>query len=217
MRKTSHSAALAFALLLPTAAPLTGCTPPVVSLKSDAEPPKTSFSSTMTRWTREGRVLGIRDFDTMLLVSATLRSRAFQHAYVDRYLDLYRIGDPKEKERITLEEMGIAESGLSFWVRTGSHVDRWNDLLQPHELWRIMLVDEQGVETLPDNVVLVNKRQTVETALFDYQPNTQLKVWQIHFPPQRSDGQPLWGEQTKKIILRFAGAPGHTDLVWALQ
>src|SRR5262249_46371424 len=150
---------------------IVGCASPRLRLDAPAEPAGTTFQNAYYRWTREGTVVSIREFDTNLIVSATLRSKAFQRAYTDRYLKIYRINDPTEKARIEQVEMALPDNGLNFWVRTSSHQPSLNDLTPARGRWRVALLvpsDQAGQpdsEVLPEEVQIVTRGEGLETAL----------------------------------------------------
>lgn len=152
-------------------------------LDAEAEPPGTSYSSTFARWTRDGSVVSWQELDTTLLVSATLRSRSFQRAYIDRYLKLYRISDPAEQARVEKEELELAGSGVNFWVRSASHNPGWNDLAPQHGRWRITLIDDQGHESAPELVTAITRTEKLEASLFGQVPDVYKRIWHIKFPP----------------------------------
>jgi hypothetical protein len=209
---------------------IVGCASPRLRLDAQAEPDGTSFQAAYTRWTRDGSVVSRQEFDTTLLVSATLRSRAFQRAYTDRYLKVYRVNDPVERTRIEQTELALPDTGLHFWVRTASHQDKLNDLTPAKGRWRIALITNgQGPsdqpatadsEVLPDEITPVTRGDAVEVALFDQPPDPYRRVWHLRFPPLKPanavEGAPL-PSTPRKLTLRFAGPEGKTDLVWLVE
>lgn len=203
---------------------IVGCASPRLRLDAQAEPDGTSFQAAYTRWTRDGSVVSKYEFDTTLIVSATLRSRAFQRAYTDRYLKVYQVNDPAERARIEQTELALPDTGLHFWVRTASHQDKVNDLTPAKGRWRVALVvpsdqaGAEGSEVLPDEVTAVTRGESVETALFDQLPDVYRRVWHVRFPPLKPSvagvGVP---SAPRKLTLRFAGPDGKTDLVWLVE
>jgi hypothetical protein len=195
---------------------IVGCASPRLRLDVDAEPPGASFRKVRDRWTRDGALTSITEMDTALLVTATLRSPGFQHAYTERYLKLYAIQDPAERSRVTQSEQQLAESGLNFWVRTSTHSDKWNDFRPQHGRWRIVLVDDQGGEMPAEQITPVVRGEGLEVVLFDERPDVYSHLWHVRFPPPSPQTPGLNGKQ-RKLTLRFAGPAGKTDLVWLLE
>jgi len=207
-------------LLLALLGPLGGCTPPVLNLSSDAEPSGTSYQKTLDRWSRQGRILSKTEFDTTLVVTATLRSRAFQRAYVDQYFRTYAVVDSWERARIETEQTAQTQSGLSLFVLTKTHAASWNDLRLSAGKWRLALLDDQGREVQADRVDAMTTRQAVEQTLLAASPDGGdpfTKLWSVHFPQNASDGKPFPLPAAHKISLRVAGPLGQTELPWLLQ
>jgi hypothetical protein len=195
---------------------LSACSPRV-SLREDADPPSSSFASSNERWTRLGRVLSTRELGTALILSATLRSRAFQRAYSGHYAEVYRISDPAERARIEGDALAGAGPGLSFWIESAAPTASWNDLRSEPGKWRLMLLDDEGRELHPEKIEVVPSRelqQQLEVLGRGRDPYS--KLWLVRFPAQTGDGQPLPRPTARKIILRVAGPLGQTDLTWAL-
>jgi hypothetical protein len=202
---------------------IVGCAAPRLRLDAQTEPPGTSFGSAYTRWTRDGSVVTIKEFDTTLLVSATLRSKAFQRAYTDRYLEVYRINDPTERARIEQVEMALPDNGLNFWVRTASHQGNLNDLTPAKGRWRVALMvpaeqpGQPDTEVLPDEVAVVTRGESLETSLFGVPADIYKRTWHVRFPALKPQAGVAGAGTSKKLTLRFAGPDGKTDLVWLVE
>jgi hypothetical protein len=194
-----------------------GCAPPVLSLSADAEPARVPYLKTLDRWSRVGRIVSVEDLDTPVVVTATLRSRAFQHAFADRYIESYKITDPTERDRIYERERAATDSGLSFWVWTSFHNYQWNDFRPVAGKWRLALVDEAGQSVEASAVDQLTTRDLSQPVLLGAPLDRYSKLWLVRFPAQRSDGQPVVPATAKKIILRAAGPLGQTELTWLLQ
>jgi hypothetical protein len=209
--------ALAVTLAATLGCAVAGCAPTVLSLAAEAEPANTSYSKAYDRWTRVGRIGSVADLDTPVLIWATLRSRAFQRAYAERYLQTYNINTVSERDKILERERAASEPGLSFWVRTTFHDYLWNDLKAPAGKWRVMLIDEAGVETVAESIDAVLLKDLTQPVLLSERLDPYSKLWLVRFPALRGDGQPLLPAGARKIRLRAAGPVGQTDLIWLLN
>ncbi|MBL9007706.1 MAG: hypothetical protein JNJ46_25845 [Myxococcales bacterium] len=189
------------------------CAAPRLNLASESEPQGASFNSTYERWTRDASIVSFRNMDTTFLISATLRSKAFQRTYAERYCKLYSINDPAERARIETAEKALAENGVAFWVQTYAHNDRWNDLSPKHSRWRLLLIDEAGGEVGPPEITLVGSDSLVELSLFNRSPDPLRKVWHVKFPALR----PVASATPRKLTLRLTGPEGKADLVWEVE
>ena len=77
------------------------------------------------------------------MVVATLRSKSFQRAYVDKYLQTYAIVDRWERARVEKEQAEQTQGGLSMFIRSTTHTASWNDLRPQASRWRLSLLDDQ--------------------------------------------------------------------------
>jgi len=204
-------------LLLALSAPQGGCAPPLLSLSSTADPTGTSYGKSLDRWSRHGRIISQTEFDTQLVVTATLRAPAFQRAYIDKYLKTYAIVDSWEKARVEKEQAEQTQHGLALFLLTKTHSASWNDLRLPAGKWRLSLLDGEGREVQADRVDTLSTRQAVEQTLLGEPTDAFTKLWSVHFPSNASDGQPFPAPSTRKISLRVAGPLGQTELLWLLQ
>ena len=192
---------------------LSACAAPRLNLAAEAEPPGTSFNAAYERWTRDASIVSFRSMDTTFLISATLRSKAFQRTYADRYCSLYGVNDPGERARIETAEQAVADGGVAFWVQTYAHNDRWNDLAPKHSRWRLLLIDELGGEVGPPEISLVGSEGVVELSLFNRPPDPLRKIWHVKFPSLRQ----VPTASPRKLTLRLTGPEGQTDLVWQVE
>jgi len=208
---------MAVALAAALSGGATGCAPGPVSLVTDAEPAGTSYGKTLDRWTRVRRANAFAVLDKPVVFTATLRSRAFQRAYAERYLQTFKITTPSERDLIIERERAVTDAGLSFWLRTTFHAYQWNDMRPTAAKWRLVLVDEAGTETLAEAVEPVALKDMNQPLLLGEPLDPYSKLWLVRFPLLRADGQPVLPAGAKKIILRAAGPVGQTDLTWLLN
>ncbi|MCS6912728.1 MAG: hypothetical protein RMK29_18030 [Myxococcales bacterium] len=198
---------------------LGACAPPVVSLRPPPVAPSArDYDRICARWTRIGRVHAWQEMDTALLVAATLRSPEFQQAYAARYLSVYGIADPAEKERFLAEEQRLSSQGLRFLIRTAGHNHRWTDL-DPHKgYWRIRLLSDDGPEVAPAQLEQARAQQGLEMELYRGELATPFaRSFHVTFPAVHPDGRPVVSPAARRLVLRVAGPLGKTELVWMLK
>jgi hypothetical protein len=195
---------------------LCGCAgaPVKVSLGEPSPPPTAKdYVDQLKRWTRHAHLRS--DFDQALDVDATLRSPEFREAYAAKYIELYRIGD-ENKARIRGEILSDGADTYEFHVETATHDYGLNDLTSAKTIWRVSLIDDQGHEVTPKQVVGLRERRALDAEFYPY-TGVFSRGWTLRFPRARGDGTPLVGADTKALTLRFAGPQGSVDLVWVLQ
>jgi hypothetical protein len=195
---------------------LFGCAgaPVKVSLGEPSPPPTAKdYVDQLKRWSRHAHLRS--DFDQALDVDATLRSPEFREAYAAKYIELYRIGD-ENKARIRGEILSDGADTYEFHVETATHDYGLNDLTSAKTIWRVSLIDDQGHEVTPKQVVGLRERRALDAEFYPY-TGVFSRGWTLRFPRARGDGTPLVGADTKALTLRFAGPQGSVDLVWVLQ
>lgn len=194
------------------------CAAPRLSLQSDVEPPGTSFSSTYERWTRIGRLISKTELDTVLVTSATLRSRAFQRAYAERYIKVYGLVDPAEQQRVRSEALAQSDAGIGFYVQTTTHDQRWNDLSPKKARWRVTLLDENGHQREAAEITALASNAMVESSLLGQSPDPFRRTWHVRFPSDSTPGLDAASvPRARRLTLRIAGPEGTVDLSWALE
>ena len=171
------------------------------------------YGKQLERWTRHGHV--IHDFDEALEVNATLRAPEFRGAYAAKYLADYQVV-PESRDRVRGEIMSDGADSFEFHVETATHDYDINDLTGAKTVWRVTLIDDQGHEVSPREVLPDKVRRQVDMEFYPY-ATLFSRGWRLRFPRARADGTPLVASGTKSLTLRFAGPVGVVDLVWALQ
>jgi hypothetical protein len=166
----------------------------------------------LKRWTRHGHV--IADFDDALDVNATLRSPEFRAAYAEKYLKVYRV-EPETQPKVRGELISDGADTFEFHVESAAHDYDINDFTSAKSIWRVTLVDDQGHEVKPIEIVPDKARRQAEIEFYPY-AGIFARGWRMRFPRARLDGTPLVGAGTKSLMLRIAGPPGTIELVWLL-
>jgi hypothetical protein len=202
--------------LLLAAALLGACggAPVRLSLEPPAVAPRAQdYVDELKRWTRTGHVRD--DFDEALGINATFRSPEFRAAYAEKWVKTYRIG-PDDGARTRARLMSEGGDTWEFHIESEAH--RWevNDFSSKKSIWRLALVDEQGREVTPIQVLATTSRRELETEFYPY-ANIFSRGWTIRFPKRLPDGTPLYGPETRSLTLRVAGPMGSIDLVWTLK
>lgn len=197
---------------------LGACAPPILSLA----PPERAASASdypeiYDRWTRVGRAISKTEFDTTLVVSATLRSPEFQGAYCARHCQAYAL-QGAEAEALHAAEKKRAEETFTFAVQAQGHSYGWTDLAATRSLWRVYLADDSGRVIIPTSIELIRPQKLAEAALFNHPMSSPFaRAFQITFPRLQADGQPTLSPTTKRLTLTFSGPGGRIDLHWTLR
>jgi hypothetical protein len=211
-RTLLHGAALLAVLALGAA----GCTEPKVSLAAGArEYTDSDYEQVLRRWTREKSLVALNELDNLLTVTATYESWDFRWAYVVKYSNDYRL---TVEQRRSLLERTLAETqdGHHFYVALYGTKLRWSDLTRSDGSWIVRLIDEEGNETAPTSIQVVNRPGPLEIRYFPY-TTIWRNVFRIRFPTTTPDGRATISPNARWFGLRFAGAEGNEELRWDIE
>lgn len=193
-----------------------GCATTMVSLRDGPrEYVATDYEQVLDTWTRTENLITLAQLDNLLTATATFESWDFRWAYVVRYVEDYRLNLDQRKKLLdqTLDE---TKTSHHFFVAITGGRRRHNDLTKPDSAWIVRLIDSEGNETVPAEIVAVKRPNAVERTYFPYLTPFH-QVFRIRFPVAKSDGRPVISPRAEWFGLRFAGAQGNSELVWALD
>ncbi|HMI89536.1 MAG TPA: hypothetical protein VK550_35925 [Polyangiaceae bacterium] len=192
-----------------------GCSAPQVTL---AEEPReyvaTDYEVVLGRWTRTEHLVALSELDDLLTVTATFESWDFRWAYVVRYAQDYRLS--VEQRRVLLEAtLNETRNHHQFFVALYGNNRRWSELTKPTSAWIVRLIDDNGNETAPEEIVAIPRPGPIERTYFPY-ASVWRSVFRIKFPAATTNG-PTIPRAAKRVGLRFAGAQGSEELHWDLN
>lgn len=172
------------------------------------------YGSTYDRWTRSADDFDIGQLTEVLHVTATFESHEFRWAYVARYASDHSM---TTEERTRTLEHSLNEAGQRhrFFVTIGAPIYREADLGDERSDWRVLLVDANGHQTEPNEVLRIPRPSRDMRAYFP-SIHRQRHTFRIAFPAMDSEGAPTIAEGSDHVILRFAGASGTVNLQWDL-
>lgn len=163
-------------------------------------------------WTREVDQFAFSRLADVLNATATYQSWEFRWAYVVRYAEDHgmRTDDRSEMLRATLAD---AEEHHRFFVTLSGQRYRESDLTSDDSAWRVVMVDEDGTQTVPIEVEEVDRPgASIRTYFPSVSPFRH--AFRIVFPARRQDGSPTIPPHARSVRLRFTGALGTVDLEW---
>lgn len=172
------------------------------------------YGSTYDRWTRSADDFDIGQLTEVLHVTATFESHEFRWAYVVRYASDHSM---TTEERTRTLEHSLNEAGQRhrFFVTIGAPIFREADLGDERSDWRVLLVDANGHQSEPVEVLRIPRPSRDMRAYFP-SIHRQRHTFRIAFPAMDSEGAPTIAEGSDHVILRFAGASGTVNLQWDL-
>jgi hypothetical protein len=193
-----------------------GCGTSTVSLRPEPRSftPK-DYQEVYERWTRADDDFAFGRLSDVLHVTATFESWEFRWAYVVRYADDYALAT-EERAAILRATLADSEEHHRFFVTLIGNDYRDSDLTSDRAVWRVILVDEEGRQTVP---VEVEKVERPDSSVEQYFPSISAfrHAYRIAFPAQRPDGAWTIGRGASHVVLRFTGAEGTVDLRWDFE
>jgi hypothetical protein len=200
-------AARAVGLLLLLATVATGC---ATSGKEAAH----EYSERLDVWTRSIKLYD--GIDVRLTLHATFRNRDYRTAYVDRYVEAYRL-EEGSREAMYTREAEESELYNEFFVSVSAPDTSLNDLDSRRSVWKLYLEDGSGVVLSPVSIKRIATSSALTSALFPYM-DTWSVGYIVRFPRYSASGtEPIPNEKSEYLRLRIAGLLGNGSLVWNLE
>jgi hypothetical protein len=194
---------------------LVGCGAPRVALRPTEHTFTASdYGSTYDRWTREADDFDFGRLGEVLHVTATFEAHEFRWAYVVRYAADHSM-TTEERTRLLERSLADSEERHRFFVTVGTPIYREGDLTSEQSDWRVLLVDANGRQTDPVEILRIPRPSRDMRAYF---PSIQRQrhTFRIAFPVVDESGARTIEPGSDHVILRFAGASGTVDLRWDL-
>lgn len=205
----SLGAGAARAALLPLllAIVVTGC---ATSGKEAAR----DYSELLDTWTRSAKLYD--GIDVRLTIHATFRNHDYRTAYVDRYVEAYRL-EEGSREAMYTREAEESELYNEFFVSVSTSDVSLNDLDSRRSVWKLYLEDGSGAVLSPVSVKRISTSSALTSALFPYM-DTWSVGYIVRFPRYSASGtEPVPNEKSEYLRLRIAGLLGNGSLVWKLE
>ncbi|MGM0597362.1 MAG: hypothetical protein ACQES9_10020 [Myxococcota bacterium] len=174
----------------------------------------------LERWKRKKRI--IKKFDTTLEIHAVLLSWEFSRAYNSKYASLFDL-NKSETNKLWNKQKNELKKHIQFIVSAGSTEEEWNDLEKGYHspqkpaknskgsIWRISLSVDKIKNIKPVEIKKIRISKTHKT-FFPFIGHFH-KLYVIKFPAEKN-GHKILSSKAKKIILKFTGLLGKTNLVW---
>ncbi len=167
------------------------------------------------RWTRNGDEFDFGRLAEILHVTATFESWEFRWAYVVRYAQDHSL-TTEERTRTLEQSLGDARVRHRFFVTVGVPIFREGDITGGVSDIRVVLVDPEGRQTAPAEILQIHRPSTDQRIYFP-SINRQRHTFRVAFPAVADDGTPTIPADAAFVVLRFASALGTVDLRWDLD
>jgi len=207
-----HTAAAALVTVLVCAAApvlLGGCTVtyPAVHLTEDWPATAREYTSVVHDWTRKSQLHG--SYQEVCELVATLKSAEWRAAFATRDADLRGLVGEGREQRMAQSRADVAgpyelEIMLTTWDRRENDLDRGKK-----SVWRVVLIDEQGQEIEPIEIVRDRRPAFVVRAEFPALGEFATP-YVARFPRTR----PIFQPGAKQVRLRMTSTRGGVEVDW---
>ncbi|NVB79497.1 MAG: hypothetical protein HOV81_13965 [Kofleriaceae bacterium] len=202
-------------LVFVAVAALAGCgsKPPLVSL-SDTWPSQLpdpdDYGDVTDTWTRRQSLAG--QYQEVLELAATFKSPEWRAVHAARDIEYRKLNGAARDQVFSMAHAEMSgpyeiELLVTTWDRRENDLDRGKK-----SVWRVVLVDEQGNEIEPLEIVK-DKRPTF-TIRADFPAYGDFATAYIARFPRST---PLLGPNAKLLRLRMSGTRGGVELAWSAQ
>lgn len=195
--------------LLGASLPLAACaTSRSVSLANEWPAQPGSYKATTAAWTRTGSFHA--SYQQVLSVDATLFSKEWRAAAAARDAELRGLG-PAAKEELFAKAKADADGPWQFELIVTTWDRSENDLHRgKRATWKVALLDEQGNEIAPLEIVRDRRPDYMLQAAFPHYGDFA-QAYVVSFPKDK----PVLGPQTKAVRMRLTSVRGAVELTWS--
>ena len=167
------------------------------------------YKSVTGRWTRNGSLRG--QYQQVLDLYAVFKSPEWRAVHAAKMADMQRL-DGAQRDAALAGARAAAASDpyevellVTTWDRKENDLDRGK-----RSVWRVVLVDEQGKEIEP--LEIIRDKRPVETLRAEFPAFGDFATAYIARYPR---AEPLLGPSVKQLRLRMSSERGGVELTWA--
>lgn len=192
---------------------LAGCAAQALTLRPEPRSfTQSDYEMVYRRWTKDADDFAFSRLHTVLHATATFESWEFRWAYVVRYAHDHAL-DTESRTEMLRASLDDARSTHRFFVTMAGEDFRESDITSRRSAWRVLLVDEDGRQSVPVDIERIRRPGASERTYF---PSISVfrQTFRVAFPGTHDDGQPTIRPDARFILLRFTGPLGTIDLRW---
>ena len=195
-------------LLLVAIAGCVSSAPPKVTFSDEWPTRVAHFDAVTDGWTRTAK---LRDgYEELLTVQATFKTPEWRAAHVAREVKFAQLNDAAATDLVAKEQAALAdhyevELLVTTWDRRENDLDRGE-----RSVWRVVLVDADGHDVQPLEIVRDNRSDGVLRAEFPAFDDFS-KAYIARFPKTAR----VLGPGVDKVGLRISSSRGGIELTWS--
>ncbi|MCU0581623.1 MAG: hypothetical protein MUF26_04105 [Syntrophales bacterium] len=191
---------------------LTGCTylQGYVDIAKDKSL-SNEYQAALNDWTRTKTVHS--QFETKVSITSTLKSPAFQRAYIREYERIYSL-EAREKQHWEKTQAGLASDFTEFVFYAYIPDKEANDFHRINSVWTVFMVDDQGRQEKPLEIRRIDKITTVTEAFFPYINKYYGAFYSVKFKPLKETNAHSGDAFRKPLALVMTSVLGRVELQW---
>jgi hypothetical protein len=146
------------------------------------------YQAVLNTWTRTKTAHS--QFETKVTITSTLKSQAFNRAYIKEYERIYPLG-PTEKKKWEETQEGLASDFTEFLFYAYVPEKEANDFDRRNSAWTVFIIDDQGRREDPVEIRRIDKITPVTEAFYPYINKYYGNFYSLKFKPLKGlDGDP---------------------------
>ena len=182
---------------------------PVTTLDMGQWPSQASdeYDDVTDNWTRRAEIQNV--YQQVLEVAATIKSPEWRAAFARRAAD-HRGVSGAARDQVMAQAQADAAGPYEIVLMVTTWDRRENDLDRgAKSIWTVRLIDEQGSEVAP--LEIVKDKRPAFTVRADFPALGEFATTYIARFPRESQA---FGPNVKRLRLRMSGSRGAVELVW---
>jgi len=169
------------------------------------------YRAALNTWTRTQTVHS--QFETKVTITSTLKSQAFQGAYIREYERIYPLG-MDEKKKWEQTQAGLASDFTEFVFYAYIPEKEANDFDKQNSVWTVLVIDNQGKRMEPVEIRRIDKITTVTEAFFPYINKYYGNFYSLKFRPLPGLAAEQDDSSRKPFKLVMTSVLGRVELEW---
>ncbi|MBA4396406.1 MAG: hypothetical protein C0394_03365 [Syntrophus sp. (in: bacteria)] len=169
------------------------------------------YRTALNTWTRTQTVHS--QFETKVTITSTLKSQAFQRAYIREYGRIYPLGTD-EKKKWEQTQTGLASDFTEFVFYAYTPEKEANDFDRLNSVWTVFIVDDQGRREKPVEIRRIDKITTVTEAFYPYINKYYGNFYSLKFKPLPGLAAEQEDASRKPFKLVMTSVLARVELEW---
>jgi len=169
------------------------------------------YQAVLNTWTRTKTVHS--QFETKVTITSTLKSQAFNRAYIKEHERIYPLG-PAEKKKWEETQEGLAADFTEFLFYAYIPEKEANDFDRRNSAWTVFIIDDQGRREDPVEIRRIDKITTVTEAFYPYINKYYGNFYSLKFKPLKGFDVDPGDPSRKPFKLVMTSVLARVELEW---